>query len=142
MEFTEPTDEDITRLAHQVLAVGKRATQLGLPDPVGSEQDLTVLQAMLDSGAIDGEDTYLLQSMGVVLGKVLVSVEDGLDWSIVHDEYGSDPTLRYRNTRLCVNVLTTISKRVEDGEEVEIRELFQGLREILHRTMPDSGGTA
>jgi len=142
MEFTEPGEEDIQRLAGQVVAVGELANRLNLPRLTGSEDDLAVIQAIVDSGEVESEQTYELQSLGVAFGCVLVSAIDGLDWAIVHDEYGSDPTLRYRNTTLCVNVLTTISKRVEDGREVDVRDLFNGLQGALQRAILDMGGTA
>lgn len=142
MEFTEPGDDDIRRLAGQVVRVRELARRLGLGELAGTEADLDVIQSILDSGELEPEQTYELQSLGVVFGSALVSVVDGLDWAIVHDEYGSDPTLRYRNTTLCINVLTTISKRVEDGEHVDVRALFHGLQGALEGAIAEMGGTA
>jgi hypothetical protein len=48
---------------------------------------------------------------------------------MVEDEYGRDPALRYKDTTLLVFPQTMISKRIEDGEGVDVRELFDGLRE-------------
>lgn len=142
MEFTEPKEEDLQRLAHQVVAVGSVASRLGLPELTGTAADLDVIQAILDSGELESDQTYELQSLGIAFGRALVSAVDGLDWAIVHDEYGSDPTLRYRHTALCVNVLTTISKRVEDGQDVRVRELFEGLQGALQEAILEMGGTA
>jgi hypothetical protein len=142
MEFTDPEEEDTRRLALQTVAVYELAGRLGLPELTGTEADLDVIQAILDSGELEPDQTYELQSLGVVFGSALVSAVDGLDWAIVHDEYGSDPTLRYRNTTLCINVLTTISKRVEDGQSVDVRELFDGMQAALQDAVLDMGGTA
>jgi hypothetical protein len=142
MEFTEPQRADHQRLANQVVAVGELASRLGLSALTKTRADLDVIQAILDSGEIDADETYLLQSLGVAFGRVLGAAIDGLDWAIVHDEYGSDPTLRYRDTTLCINVLTMISKRVEDGTVVNVRELFDGLLKALQRAIVDMGGTA
>lgn len=142
MEFTEPGDEDIRRLAGQVATVNELARRLDLGELAGTEADLDVIQSILDSGELVPEQTYELQSLGVVFGSALVSVVDGLDWAIVHDEYGSDPTLRYRNTTLCINVLTTISKRVEEGQQVDVRALFEGLQGALESAIVEMGGTA
>lgn len=142
MEFTEPEAADLSRLARQVLAVCELATRLGLPEPEGTESDLSIIQAILDSSELEPEQTYELQSLGVVFGRALVSAVDGLDWAIVHDEYGSDPTVRYRTTPLCMNVLTVISKRVENGEHVNVHELFVGMRELLENAIREMGGTA
>jgi hypothetical protein len=142
MEFTDPEEEDTRRLALQIVAVTELAGRLGLPELTGTEADLDVIQAILDSGELEPDQTYELQSLGVVFGTALVSAVDGLDWAIVHDEYGSDPTLRYRNTTLCINVLTTISKRVEDGQSVDVRELFDGVQAALQDAILVMGGTA
>lgn len=47
-----------------------------------------------------------------------------LDWVTVDDEYGSDPALNWPGTSLYSYPLTTISKRIEQGEDVDVRELF------------------
>ena len=103
---------------------------------------LRTIQAILDSGTVEPDDTYDLQSLGAALGRVLIASTDGLDWAIIHDEYGSDPTLRYRNTPVCLNALTTISKRVEDGKQVDVLDLFQGLQRVLRDAIHEVGGTA
>jgi hypothetical protein len=39
---------------------------------------------------------------------------------IITDEYGADPTLRWKSTSLHVNAVTMISRRVEAGDEVDL----------------------
>jgi len=74
--------------------------------------------------------TYELQCLGVAFGDVLAS-ELPLRWVMVTDEYGTDPTLRFKETTLQINALTMISKRVERGEAVNISELLRATREQL-----------
>jgi len=62
--------------------------------------------------------------------------------SRINDEYGSDPTIRYRNTTLCVSTLTAISKRVEDGEEVDVADLFRAFQDGIQEAILQMGGTA
>jgi hypothetical protein len=50
---------------------------------------------------------------------------------MVTDEYGTDPTLRFENATAQINALTMISKRFENGEGVDLRELFRKTREQL-----------
>jgi hypothetical protein len=50
---------------------------------------------------------------------------------MVMDEFGTDPTLRFKNTTLQVNVLTMISKRVERGERVDVSDLLRWTREHI-----------
>lgn len=80
--------------------------------------------------AFKKDQTYELQSLGVVFGDVLVS-ELPLRWVMVTDEFGTDPTLRLKNTTLQVNALTMISKRVERGERVDLADLLRFTREYI-----------
>ena len=52
---------------------------------------------------------------------------------MVEDAYGRDPAIRYKATTLLAFPRTMISKRVEDGEAVDVRALFDGLRERLEQ---------
>jgi hypothetical protein len=85
---------------------------------------------LLDDKAFNKSQTYELQSLGVAFGDVLAS-EFPLRWVIVTDEYGTDPTLRFKNTSININALTMISKRVEKDEYVDVLQLVQKTREAL-----------
>jgi hypothetical protein len=50
---------------------------------------------------------------------------------MITDEYGTDPTLRFKNTRVNINALTMISKQVEKGESVDVSELLRKTRDAL-----------
>jgi hypothetical protein len=71
-----------------------------------------------------------LQSLGVVFGDVLTS-ELPLRWVMITDEFGTDPTLRFKNTSININALTMISKRVERDDPVDVFLLLQKNREAL-----------
>jgi len=125
LNITPPLDSDITRLAQHRMFVETLAAEhlkLGLP---GDDGDLAVLQRLIDRNILAADDTYELQSLGVVFGMRLVDAIEGLDWAIVEDEYGRDPALRYLDTSLVLFPLTMISKRVEDGAQVDV---FEGVR--------------
>jgi hypothetical protein len=127
-KISAPLDSDITRLAQQRMFVETLAVEHlsgGLP---GDDGDLDVLQRILDRDILAPDDTYELQSLGIVFGMRLVDAIEGLDWAIVQDEFGRDPALRYLDTSLLIFPLTMISKRVEDGVHVDIREMFEGVR--------------
>lgn len=47
------------------------------------------------------------------------------------DEYGTDPTLRYRETSLHINALTMLSKRIEDGEVIDVRAMAKWLANFV-----------
>jgi hypothetical protein len=129
--ISAPGDEDIHRLAEQAVRVGQLASEhLGV-DMAGDETDLDILQRLLDSRRIPADATFDLQCLGIVFGMRVCEASEGIDWAIVQDDYGRDPALRYLDTSLLVFPLTMISKRVEDGEAVDVRELFDGLLEQL-----------
>jgi hypothetical protein len=54
-----------------------------------------------------------------------------LPWATVTEEFGTDPTLRFKQTTLQVNPLTMISKRVERDEPVSVQWLGDKAREQL-----------
>jgi hypothetical protein len=68
----------------------------------------------------------------IAFGDVITS-ELPLRWVMVSDEYGTDPTLRFKDTALQINAVTMISKRVERDEPVNVSELLRITREQLAR---------
>jgi hypothetical protein len=93
---------------------------------------LPILQRLIDEGVFDKSQTYELQSLGVVFGDALAS-ELPLRWVMVTDEFGTDPTLRFKQTTVQINALTMISKRLERGEPVNLSHLLRMTREQLAR---------
>jgi Domain of unknown function (DUF3806) len=124
-KFTELSREDAARLKQQrgvVLAAAK--LRYGTAALTKTRTDLAVLQRLLDDRAFTKTQTYELQCLGVAFGDVLAS-ELPLRWMMVTDEYGTDPTLRYKETTVQINALTMISKRVERGEEVDVATMLR-----------------
>jgi Domain of unknown function (DUF3806) len=91
----------------------------------GSKSDFQLLQRILDAKLIPKNRTWELQALGVVFGDSLVASIPGLGWWQVTDEYGTDPTVRYRETTVQINALTTLSKRVERDERVNVEQLAE-----------------
>jgi len=130
-KFTELSAEDTARLEQQravVLAAARgRYETLAL---TRTRSDLPVLQKLIDDRAFNKAQTYELQCLGVAFGDVLTS-ELPLRWVMVTDEFGTDPTLRFKQTTLQVNALTIISKRIERDEQVSVQWLLDQTREQL-----------
>jgi len=133
-KFLELSREDIERLDQQralIVAVLKQrysATAL-----TRTKKDLPILQKLLDDNVFSKSQTYELQCLGVVFGDVLTS-EFPLRWEMIEDEFGTDPTLRFKEkTSVNVNALTMISKRVERGEHVNLSWLVEKTRETLSK---------
>jgi hypothetical protein len=64
-----------------------------------------------------------LHCLGIAFADALAQ-RLGLEWCAVEDKYGRDPALRWAGTSIVTFPLTTISKRVERGETIEVRALF------------------
>ena len=130
-KFAELSHEDDARLEQQravVAAAAKR--RYGTVALTRTKHDLLVLQKLIDERVFKKSQTYELQSLGVAFGDVLAS-ELPLRWVMVTDEYGTDPTLRFKETTLQINALTMISKRVERDEPVSLQRLLDKTREQL-----------
>ena len=123
--FTAPSSGDAAGLDKQRALIAAVAKQkYGTPSLTKTKSDLVVLQRLIDDQVFSKSQTYELQSLGVVFGDVLAS-EFPLRWVMVTDEYGTDPTLRYKNTTIQVNALTMISKRVEQDRPVDLAYLLK-----------------
>ena len=128
-KFTELSRKDSEQLDQQralIAATAKR--RYGTVALTKTKDDLPVLQKLVDERAFSKSQTYELQCLGVAFGDVLAS-ELPMRWVMVADEYGTDPTLRYKHTTINVNALTMISKRVERGEAVNLSELLRVMRD-------------
>ena len=132
-KFNELTASDRVRLDQQRATVAATAKQkYGTGDLTKTVADLPVLQRLIEDNAFNKTQTYELQSLGVAFGDVLAS-ELPLSWAMVTDEYGTDPTLRYKARSVNINALTMISKRVERGEVVNLVQLLQITREQVRQ---------
>jgi hypothetical protein len=60
---------------------------------------------------------------------------------MVTDEYGTDPTLRYKDRPININALTMISKRVERGEVVNLVQLLQITRDQIRLVVKQQTST-
>ena len=131
-KFSELSQEDRTRLAEQRAIVAAAAKQRYGTSLRKTVADLPVLQRVIDDKVFSKSQTYELQSLGIAFGDILAS-ELPLRWVMVTDEYGTDPTLRFKSTTVQINALTMISKRIEKDEKVNLSELLRITREQLTR---------
>lgn len=127
-----PPDDEWLNYIAQLWVLGSQISQAaGGGEMDGSLGDLDRVQAVLDTGELTAEDSQALHALGAVFGRAFIQATPDYDWWVVEDEFGKDACIRYKETSLMIFPLTMISKRVEDGEEVDVRELFDGLREML-----------
>jgi hypothetical protein len=103
------------------------------------EGKLRLLDTIIRSGWIEPTETWKLQSLGITFGDALAQ-KMGLSWVAVEDEYGRDPALHDLGTTIVVFPATTISKRVERGETVDVRELFDRACHSISRARSELRG--
>ena len=130
-KYNELSAADREQLDRQRAVIAAEAhKRYGTAKLTGTASDLPVLQKLIDDGAFEKMQTYQLQSLGVAFGDVLAS-QLHLRWVMVTDEFGTDPTLRLKNTPLQINALTMISKRIERGKPVDLSFLLRTTREQI-----------
>jgi hypothetical protein len=100
---------------------------------------LRLLDAIVRSDWIAPNETWKLQSLGITFGDALAQ-KMGLSWVTVEDEYGISPALHDQDTTIVVFPLTTISKRVERGDVVDVLELFDHACGTITRLRDDLKG--
>ena len=96
------------------------------------EGKLRLLDTILKENWIESTETWKLQSLGINFGDALAQKMD-LVWVAVEDKRGRDPALHDRGTTIVMFPLTAISKRVERGEIVDVRELFENVCQTIVR---------
>ena len=96
-----------------------------------TSSDFVILQEIVNRGIISKNETWELQALGVVFGDALIDYIPGLSWQQVTDEFGTDAVLRYKETSVQFGVLTMISKRVEDGEQVDVEHIANWLQDFI-----------
>jgi hypothetical protein len=126
--ISAPSEDDITAIARALIHADELSRDVVGESLDGTEEDLARIQGILDRGSVEREATYSLQALGMAFGKVFVEQTPDYDWWMVEDEYGRDPAIRYKKTSLLTFPRTIISKRIEDGEKVDIVELFYALQ--------------
>ena len=129
-KFKSLSPEDSARLDQQRALVAAAVKRHSGGTLTRSQKDLPLLQKLIDESVFNKTQTYELQSLGVAFGDVLASALP-LHWVMITDEYGTDPTLRYKNTSANINALTMISSRVEERRKVNLQELLTNTRDSL-----------
>ena len=92
---------------------------------------LVLLETILNNKWIEPNETAKLQCLGITFGDALAQ-KLNLKWVAIEDEYGRDPALVVEGTSIITFPLTSISKRIENGEEVDIFKLFENACEKIN----------
>ena len=128
-----PNNVDTDRIAVQLIHANELINKATGLAPDGSLNDLELIQRTLPT--ISPDDTYSQQSLGLVFGRVFIRNNDSFDWWMVEDEGGRDPAIRYNRTSLLLFPLTMISKRLEEGKQVNMKSMYAGLLRRVQQVM-------
>lgn len=101
------------------------------------EGKLRVVEAILANGWVAADETWKLQALGAAFGDALEQ-ELLLEWVSVEDAFGATAALNWPGSSILSFPLTTISKRFERSEKVDVRSLFDDTCKSL-REMAFSG---
>ena len=93
---------------------------------------LQLLETILSNNWVEPHETVKLQALGVIFGDALAQ-QLGLTWVAIDDEYGRDAALVLEGTSVKVFPMTSISKRVEAGKTVDVRQLFTAACSTIRR---------
>lgn len=97
-----------------------------------SDKTISFIQKMIDKKVFQMENTYELHSLGIALGDYIQYKYNDFHWAVIRDEYGRDICLQYKTLALTIFPMTMISKRVEDGDKINVAELVSNLLEKIN----------
>jgi hypothetical protein len=133
IKWTKLSDDDQERLSvyrSEILSEGMK--RYGIKELSKTKADLPTLQRFIDDKVYLQIDLLHQEALGAAFGDVLAT-ELGLHWEVVTDQFGTDPVLRYKATSIQIAPLTMILKRVEDGRQINLVSLFNGIDETLQQ---------
>jgi hypothetical protein len=136
-KVTPPNEEDRARIAKQeARALELLQARYGNISFQHDENDLKLLQRAVDDKLVRSDQTHELQCLGVVLGQVFAQ-QTPLQWVSVEDQFGRDLALQYPDTTVIVFPLTMISKRVEDGREIDVSAIYRTIAAQVEQMKDD-----
>ena len=133
-------EDDLRRLEDQRAVVTRYLDDDGRDKFTTAPGKLGTLRALLEARVFSPEQTYELQSMGIVLGDAFVQ-QMGFHWIMVEDEHGRDPAITFRESNVILFPLTMISKRVEKGEELDVFDLYNGFAALARERIDAAPGS-
>ena len=100
--------------------------------------DIPTLQTLLHAQPFASGDEASLEVLGAAFGDV-VAESLGLDWVVVNDEHGSDFAIKHPTKMVMAFPRDMIVKRVEDGAELNLTELYKGVIDALREQIDNDG---
>lgn len=101
-------------------------------------EDIPTLQSLLDAQPFASGDEASLEVLGAALGDVITE-SLGFDWVVAKDEHGSDFAIKHPTKMVLAFPRDMIVKRVENGEEINLTELYHGVIAALREQIDRDG---
>ena len=98
--------------------------------------DIPTLQSLLDAQPFASGDEASLEVLGAAFGDV-IAVALGFDWVVVTDEQGSDFAIKHPTKMVLAFPRDMIVKRVENGDELNLTDLYLGVVAKLREQIAD-----
>ncbi len=92
----------------------------------GPEGRIRLLQLIMDSKALPKKEAFKLRCLGTYLGQAITE-KTGWPWKVVEDEHGIDLAIQIPWPNGWIFPLNLISRKVENNEPVDVKELFDSL---------------
>jgi hypothetical protein len=129
MQFFPLDKPTIADLSRERESIGRYAKLVG-GEFTASESDLAVIQAIIDNGLIKKNDAKSFEALGLILGDIIVGKYE-LEWVIIRDSYGTDVVLKPDNQEVSISAHSMILKRIEQGEKIHVKGLYDGLCKMM-----------
>jgi len=104
------------------------ARDLGVMSLQGDESDLDTFQALHDRRILKDNQVKEWQSVGILFGDILTNEFEDLEWVSYEDDRGASKALQWRDTQNFVFPVTVFSKRLEFGERLDTREVYEKIK--------------
>lgn len=109
------------------------ARDLGIMHFEADLSDLATLQRIYDRKILRKDQIREWQGVGILFGDILVERFSGLHWVSYEDELGASKALQWRDTRNFVFPITVFSKRVQFGEAIDVRAIYDAIAADIER---------
>ncbi len=106
--------------------------ELGRSFGESRENDLRLIQTLLDRKLVKGDETALLQGMGIILGDHLRK-DHNLKWVIYIDRVGRSRALEVPFKDEAIFPVTQISSRAAVGGEIDVTAIYTRLEAEIAR---------
>lgn len=135
----EPRYEDMEYLVTDVMNVlGIQGEQINEYHESG--QSVAILQDILTRRDYEAYDYRYHSSLGVLFGDCLQHAYSDFHWVIVHDQYGRELALQYQDYAVQCFPISMITKRIEDGIEINVAQLIGDTVHQLLSGLEKEGG--